>query len=441
MGTAPSKPLSTPARPFQRNQRRVCLTNALLPTTRKSSSSILLQLIARREWQKVLIRVSLFPAEVAQTQTMSWYGVEWSLLPLHLACALQPPPQVVAMLLHYHWDTARVRMNRCHDKKKKGWRSRRILKRNKSTSITNRVDPSNMSVKLNDTAPSSDEEEGQDQDLNIVNLNCHDSSFDSDDDLDHRAFDLELDNSRSFYVFEESDDGTGKLLNYDEQAEDKSIADDLTATRSNRSLDSLDKFLGLSGLVLQLKADGSLHPIPAESLGVPQRPPKSRMQWDLEPLLDKADGLLPLHIACLYRAAPQVIAHLLKVFPKAVFEPAIGMLPIHMSCAGFDLPAPVEAPPPQVPFPMEDEWDLAPTLEHLVKLYPECLNFHSDYNGMAPQEYIEETMEDSPYRDKCLGALGLTTSATKDDSKITSKTDLDEDSSGTSTTQYEQPLL
>ena len=64
----------------------------------------------------------------------------------------------------------------------------------------------------------------------------------------------------------------------------------------------------------------------------------------------------------------------------------MGMLPIHIACARFDLPAPVAVSPRQVPFPMEDEYELVEDLK-LVKAFPESLDWPSEYNGMTPQTY------------------------------------------------------
>jgi hypothetical protein len=49
------------------------------------------------------------------------------------------------------------------------------------------------------------------------------------------------------------------------------------------------------------------------------------------PLLNDADCLLPLHLACLYRASPGVIGHLCEAHPAGAKCFALGgMLPIHM---------------------------------------------------------------------------------------------------------------
>jgi hypothetical protein len=70
-----------------------------LQWSRTTRSTPLFQLVLRCEWQKVLIRASLFPEEILQQSRCIWYGVEWNVLPIHIACALNPPEMVVDKLL------------------------------------------------------------------------------------------------------------------------------------------------------------------------------------------------------------------------------------------------------------------------------------------------------------------------------------------------------
>jgi hypothetical protein len=448
MGTTPSKPLATSAKPY-RQQRRVCLTNAFIPKARKGQPSVLLQLIARREWQKVLIRVTLVPSEITEPQKMSWYGVQWSLLPLHLACALQPPPQVIAMLLHFNADAARVCMNRSRVTTKRRFMLRGKKKNKPFTPLTTREYAANMDLPKNDTAPSSDSG-GHVQEHDVTQIGTTMDSEDEDEQgplLEEVAHEeqeflmkgdtllrvLEASEDNIFYVFEPSettesevDQCLGTIEYAGEKYEDNQVSsyDDKTAESSK---DALQEYLGTNGLALQLGYDGTL-----ESLSIGNLPSQpTRMHWNLDPLLVEADALLPLHIACLYRAAPQVIALLLEAYPEGVVESAIGMLPIHIVCAGFELPAPVMAPPSQVPFPMEDEFDLAQSLAHLVKTSPETLHYPSENNGMTPQMYIEETMDDGSYTNECLQVLGITFSenGSKEETSLSEHDDMASSSS------------
>lgn len=70
--------------------------------------TVLMQLILLQDWQRVLIRARLFGVEVTQTCTINMFeSIEndsdhknkYRVLPLHVACVLDPPPQVVEALL------------------------------------------------------------------------------------------------------------------------------------------------------------------------------------------------------------------------------------------------------------------------------------------------------------------------------------------------------
>lgn len=421
MGTAPpSKPLSEPARPFEQEQRRACLHNAFLPKARKDPS-VLLHLISRREWQKVLIRVTLFPAEVTQRQKMTWYGVQWSLLPLHLACALQPPSEVIAMLLRFHVSTARVHMYRSSHsphKKSHAWhRGRRKKKKLTADQNNYALYQSNQgSVPKIGMAPSfSSDGVEKHRDYNpAMPLNKtmeteethkHHNS-DSGLLLDDEAFEMEAERLSRMHVFESHEDTSNRKNEHSivmppkklpdcEEAPTPSYAVDDHDDKTAESKVSLEDYLGKSGVSLQLSSTRSLEPTTIPS----------KMHWNLDLLLMAADAILPLHIACLYRASPVVISYLLEAYPNAVRNSAMGMLPIHMVCAGFELPAPVLAPP--VPFPMDDEYDLAKSLRRLEKAFPESVNYPSANNGMTPRTYIDETVDVRSYKDAHLEKLGI----------------------------------
>jgi hypothetical protein len=299
----------------------------------------------------------------------------------------------------------------------------RKKKRKPFTSLAtweNAAQQANMVVPINDTAPSSDSGDRQKEEHTLTPLAHVDRATDNGDEFEgfeDPLFATKVDEllspvssqSTMFHVFEPSE-ATDSDADPSVRARDLRITgyeasheyDDETDEASENSL---QRYLGRSGLVLQLSYDGTLESRSVGHLGLPSQP--TRMHWHLDTLLMEADALLPLHVACLYRAAPRVVAQLLEAFPKGVAESALGMLPIHMVCAGFELPAPVMAPPSQVPFPMEDEFDLAGSLVHLVKAFPGSLEYLSENNGMTPQMYIEETMDDGPYTDKCLQSLGV----------------------------------
>ncbi|KAL3923828.1 MAG: hypothetical protein SGILL_001418 [Bacillariaceae sp.] len=71
-----------------------------VPTLNKSNMTVLMQLTLLRDWQRVLIRARLFGSEVSMVCTVKLFdNRKFQVLPLHVACALDPPPQVVEALL------------------------------------------------------------------------------------------------------------------------------------------------------------------------------------------------------------------------------------------------------------------------------------------------------------------------------------------------------
>jgi hypothetical protein len=317
-------------------------------------------------------------------------------------------------------------MNRSRVKTKKRFLLRRKKMNKPFIPFTTREFAAKMDLLKNDTAPSSDsgvhvqqhdvthlgatiDSVGEDEHGPLLEGGAQEEQeFAMEGDALFRVLGANEDNI--FLVFEPSettdsdDDPSLRTTKFKrDEYEDNQVCsyDDKTAETSKNAL---QEYLGTNGLVLQLGYHGTVESLSIDSL--PSQP--TRMQWNLDPLLMEADTLLPLHIACLYRAAPQIIALLLEAYPEGVAASALGMLPIHMVCAGFDLPTPVVAPPSQVPFPIEDEFDLAKSLAHLVKAFPESLDYPSENNGMTPEMYIEETMDDGSYTNVCLQVLGVT---------------------------------
>ena len=125
-----------------------------------------------------------------------------------------------------------------------------------------------------------------------------------DESLEDSAFDM--DGNGILHVFEvsedETDSGAEQSVSTVEYKEPPHLLDDFTGESSSRSFQN---FLGRRGLVLQLSSNGCLEPFPPTRTPLPS--PPFGMRWNLEPLLSDADEILPLHIACLYRAAPQVV--------------------------------------------------------------------------------------------------------------------------------------
>lgn len=98
---------------------------------------------------------------------------------------------------------------------------------------------------------------------------------------------------------------------------------------------------------------------------------------------------LPLHVACLFRASPDVILALIRACPwaKKVMN-GMGMLPIHIVCAD------ITEPPPPV---FSDaaitnlEWNVVSCIRFLLRAFPDSMFMtSSNLDDMTPNEYAIE---------------------------------------------------
>jgi Ankyrin repeats (3 copies) len=198
-------------------------------------------------------------------------------------------------------------------------------------------------------------------------------------------------------------------------------------------------------VILQLSSSGGVRPLPLrknetseEQLGIesPYTPTTAlirkcqphqstdstkhsscfRVHWDLNPLLRHAleeGSLLPLHVAVLYSASSDIILALVDAYPLAALRDVFGMLPIHFVAAGWLLP-PLLPPPVSVTIERIQISNDPETIDHTLLLQnltvlqqavPDSVRIRSGNNGMKPEEYINECMEDSSYKDECLRVL------------------------------------
>ena len=64
-----------------------------------SKPSHLVDLIVNKDWQSVINRCTSHPKDIFVTQKIRLYGVDRKILPLHIACAMRPPVEIISMLL------------------------------------------------------------------------------------------------------------------------------------------------------------------------------------------------------------------------------------------------------------------------------------------------------------------------------------------------------
>jgi len=138
-----------------------------------------------------------------------------------------------------------------------------------------------------------------------------------------------------------------------------------------------------------------------------------------------ADDFLPIHIACLYRSSPGVIALLIKCYPEGVEQKnKWGMLPIHIICSNYSLdPPPITASKMVDDFTTkqylnnlysgsmegEERWEMASAVEMLVTSYPQSVNIPSDnIEWYTPLEYAMRNLPRGHDREEITNVLKRT---------------------------------
>jgi hypothetical protein len=136
-----------------------------------------------------------------------------------------------------------------------------------------------------------------------------------------------------------------------------------------------------------------------------------------------ADDFLPIHIACLYRASPAVIALLIKCHPEGVeHKNKWGMLPIHVVCSNYSLCTPaIMASKLENDFDTkaylnnlysesmegdEKPWEITEVVNMLVKAFPPCVHIPSDnIEWYTPLEYATRNIKEIQERDDIVEIL------------------------------------
>jgi hypothetical protein len=332
-------------------------------------------LLWRQDWQGVLIRMHLHPKEVRQplvVRLLDHCHVE--ALPLHLACALDPPATVVQLILSYYPQavTLPVKVVLPHTRRRPTWTRRWKAWR----------------LRRRGAFPVPEHHEEQ------------------KDEGEQR---------QSLLPFVAKDDqsqssGSGSRLDRPEDEQD-SVSSESSSLSSRCSWGDAD--VTNKGLILQLSPSGNVAPLPVNTSNETESTSDSsescfyRVKWDMQPLWDcvaQGDGmLLPLQIACLFQAQADVLAVLTQAYPLAALSDVLGMLPIHWIAAGWSVPPLL--PPPESPVPREPSPGPLPALHVLRRALPESIRVRSGNHSMTPQEYVEECMEETDYKQVCLRVL------------------------------------
>ena len=347
-----------------------------------------MQLILLKDWQRALIRATLFPNEIETACVVKLYGISWKLLPLHLACALKPPTKVIAILTQNGLASVPVQKRRRKRRRRfrlSGGSRRRSRSRFSSSSSSSK---SSLAYDEHKELLSRREGSSTNNSGSIVSFPAaeDDSSYASmtttgtnniegDDHLwsnnQHKGYHHggPIHSNR----YSRGGGGASSLVSLEQSIGDiRSYAtSSLGATRTiddgtNGGRTSLGNFLEESGIVLQLTESGGVAPIPVTATTAPKKfidPNKSSLSIphnDTQSLTVDGDevaggedssleivsddvltaaadnhSLLPIHIACLYQASPSVLQVLIQEHPMGALSAIVGMLPIHLVAAGW----------------------------------------------------------------------------------------------------------
>ena len=396
--SAPSK-LTSPSRPFHRDRAETI--------TSFRSTTVLQQLILCQEWQRVLIRARLFPHELSRRVEVVIDGIPLKVLPLHLVCALDPPHAVVRLFLELYVDASISSIRPV---------SRRLHRYGDFWGATKR--------RLHRV---------------VIRRRKMSSWPDTEPEGDQYLLVPKPDNDSFYFTARESLHDDAVNLTDDESSMH------LGSSVSTESLNqkSVILQLGSSGTLLPLPRSGSTSAADSNSSSGGEIASLYRLQWDINSLrreVAKYGSLLPLHIACFYRASPDTLQALLNACPLAALSDVLGMLPIHWISCGCFLPpllpstaAPLSSFVPGNP-PTTASQSAYPlrALFVLKNAVPESIRVQSGSHLFTPRQYIQECMEDCAYKDKCLQLLedvvweadsfSCTESASGDDSSTSSST-------------------
>jgi hypothetical protein len=456
MGQAPtSKPSAqpeAPSRPYHRSSKRSSRRLLLPIHGSRREPRTMVQLILRQDWQKVLVRAKLFPHEIAQHVTMELYDLKLRLLPLHLACALDPPVAVVTLFLKLNPGAAMYPIKSVDNA---SLQNRKILRRPLRTlrKYKRLLQSSTKSLSSTNSGHSlpglSRRRRSEPQSEKCARGPMHADAIEvPEQSLLHRhsAGRSMISKWRPYRHVEVSDSDESSFSGTTDHRDDESpkLNDldnpSLVESYSSSSMAS-SSLADQKNVILQLSPSGGLSPFPVgsqetdsttETLSQAATTLQSRLfgiQWDLTPLWESManpaspdNSLLPIHVAALYQASPSVLKQLLEAHPMGAVNSVLGMLPIHIVCAGWRL-EPIFEPPPPPPSsttkkgsdgpplqPFHHHHDRHPSrileaLALLREVLPESVRIRSGNHGMTPSEYISEAMEEGPQKQECLELL------------------------------------
>mmetsp|Transcript_28192 Transcript_28192/g.40850 ORF Transcript_28192/g.40850 Transcript_28192/m.40850 type:complete len:568 (-) Transcript_28192:163-1866(-) len=331
------------------------------------------QLITDQKWQKALNRIATHPKEVTMDHRVEIFGMECKVLPLHLACALKAPVEVVNALLRADKDarSASVPVTSMSTKKRSGIDPLQPLQSNKQ-SISPSPTPTNQRRKQ----------------LEIVRY--------------------------------------PKCLSWEESVI-PSHADEYSGQTDSHG----------NPIALQLTRDGGVvksHISSPSSTGLSSTENLDRYFNFNQPShpSEYIENFLPIHIACFFRAQCQVIQILIAANPAGVkLKNMWGMLPIHIVCSNlFAQLSPVAATGDVMSHQLailskittsgteNYKWNMTDVVSLLVSEYHQSVNIpSSNALWMTPVGYASDNINNAKVREEVIYIMRR-----RDDARETSPT-------------------
>jgi hypothetical protein len=438
-----SKAPRRPFAPLNNSNKVSCITSKLLlhqhplavghfkkPAAPSPSSACPLQnLLLARDWQRVLCRVQLYPDELRtyfRFQISADHVVQ--ILPLHLACALEPPLAVVQVMLGQYIDASAMPII---PPKKKKTPKQRLQRRRHPRSRRHRFKPA---AALHEgpmiVHEPSDEEEGTPSFFFTARTSSKKSSTGS---------------TPTTTTSTHQGEGSSAAIAADDDPDDDASSNCSSISSHGNGNNNY------KGVILQLSPNGTIHPMPivhatetadigSETMmfttttnrrggrGTATSASPFRVQWDMDPLfqhvMEETGTLLPLHIACFYSpGCADVVQALVQAYPTAALCDVMGMLPIHWLAAGWNVSSPSPISSPTTTTTADSNSSPLDALLALKRTVPDSVRIRSGSHGMTPLEYLTECMEDGLTKEACLLAVAEVDDGDDDESDEESSVD------------------
>ena len=397
-----------------------------------SKPSHIIDLIVNKDWQKLLATTSAHQKEIFVSHKVRLFGVDRKVLPLHLACAMSPPVEVIDALLkvdmslttvktpmknykkrtssknHHHNSVSFPHVNRSYHKKNS---NRHSIDTNKDDTLMWEASDLYPSLSTPKTEPISSFDDNDDED----STNNPSSSFSNHDN--------EVNHSMNSFFF-----ATTATTTSTTDVTNSSSINKITTENQHRSDYALQ--ITPSGDVRQISPNGKYSKSVYDYTESPfvhvnshghENSGAQRSNSNNRSCID--DEFLPLHIACLFKASPAVIERLIKAYPVALeIKNKWGMLPIHIVCSTITLESPKIASQKAVDDMTArrylnnlvadtitdriDIWEMEGVVQVLVDSFPQSLDIPSDNaDWLTPIEYIDRNFPNGPQREHLLTFL------------------------------------